>query len=257
MDANNDKPKQSIRPMAFGFYFWPVVFISFAGLADSLYLAVSHYRVYTDIAYESFCAISRAINCDTVSQSRYAIMGPLPVPVWGVIGYILVLILLVFVRWAKTGGQRMWALLLTVALIFSGFSTVLAVISHIYIKSYCIMCIASYGINFLLLFYSWLIRRRFDSAGFLGALKRDILFLSTKWRLTAVLALPFTVSVISLWLYFPSYWEYQAPEIPAILETGQTAEGFPWIGAENRGNNHYRICGLHVFSVQQAPQLPA
>ena len=67
------KKVRPIQPLAYAYYFWPVVGLVIAGLLDSIYLSVSHHRVYTDIGYKSFCAISRAINCDTVSQSRYSI----------------------------------------------------------------------------------------------------------------------------------------------------------------------------------------
>ena len=73
--------------LPFAVYFWTVAFLTTAGLADSICLAISHYRVYTDVAYSSFCAISKAINCDTVSQSSYSIFFNVPVPVWGIIGY--------------------------------------------------------------------------------------------------------------------------------------------------------------------------
>ncbi|MBU4035957.1 MAG: hypothetical protein KKA35_05965, partial [Proteobacteria bacterium] len=43
--------------------------------------------MYTDIGYESFCAISKAINCDTVSQSPYSVFLGVPLAIWGVAGY--------------------------------------------------------------------------------------------------------------------------------------------------------------------------
>jgi uncharacterized membrane protein/protein-disulfide isomerase len=233
MKRDKNKPKKMIRPLAFGVYFWPVVLLCAAGLADSFYLAVSHYRVYTDIGYESFCAISRAINCDTVSQSRYAVMGPLPVPVWGVIGYLFLLLLLVFMHTTEAGSQRMWSLFLAVTLLYSGYSIALAVISHVYIRSYCIMCVLSYGINFLLLFYAWLIRRRFDPDSYLQSLKQDALFVGRHWRPAATMLLPLAVCVIAAGFFFPTYWEYRKAETPVNLQTGRTPEGLPWIGAEN------------------------
>ena len=65
--------KKTIQPAAFGVYYGAALALAIAGIINSVYLAISHYRNYTDIGYESFCAISRAINCDTVSQSPYAI----------------------------------------------------------------------------------------------------------------------------------------------------------------------------------------
>lgn len=75
--------KKEIIPLPFSFYGLPVILLSLFGLVDSAYLAVSHYRNYMDIGYASFCAISRAINCDTVSQSPYAIFLGVPVASWG------------------------------------------------------------------------------------------------------------------------------------------------------------------------------
>jgi uncharacterized membrane protein len=80
MKDNSSKP---VIPLPFPVYFWTFVGLAIMGLADAIYLSISHYRVYTDIGYASFCAISKAINCDTVSQSPYSILWGAPVPVLG------------------------------------------------------------------------------------------------------------------------------------------------------------------------------
>ena len=89
----NIKQRKHIQPLPYPVYFWTVFLLAVAGVAVSVYLAISHYRVYTDITYSSFCAISKAFNCDTVSQSVYAILLGVPVPVWGVLGYLFFLAL--------------------------------------------------------------------------------------------------------------------------------------------------------------------
>jgi uncharacterized membrane protein len=89
------KAKQT-NPFPFPAYFGTVVILAFGGLSASIYLSINHYRNYTDIGYKSFCAISRAINCDTVSQSTYSIFLGVPVAVWGVIGHIFFLLFLPF-----------------------------------------------------------------------------------------------------------------------------------------------------------------
>jgi len=76
------KRKRPIQPLPFAVYYYTVLSIGLIGLFVSTYLSYSHYRVYTDVGYKSFCAISKAINCDTVSQSAYSIFWGLPVPVW-------------------------------------------------------------------------------------------------------------------------------------------------------------------------------
>jgi len=222
-----------IRPLAYGVYFWTVVNLVLIGLADSAYLSVSHYRIYNDIGYESFCAISRAINCDTVSQSPYAIFMRMPVPVWGVIGYIFLLLLLLFAGRASAQKKRVWGVMFLVTLVYSISSIILAIISHFYIDSYCIMCILVYAINFLLLYYCWLIRRRFGHQPLHDSIGQDLRYL-WKWRgpATSVFT-PFLAGVLLLWSLFPSYWNLHPSVLSAAQPSGYTPDGHPWIGAEN------------------------
>ncbi len=227
------KKNKQIIPFPFPVYFWTVAFLAFSGLADSLYLSISHYRVYTDIAYESFCAISRSINCDTVSQSPYSISIGLPVPVWGIIGYAFFMLLLPF-AWSKEAQkQRLWRILFCIALAFSIYSIILAYISTFYIHSYCMMCIVSFGINFLLLYYTWMVRRRFDKSGIIKGVILDIGFLREKKKKTIPIFLSTLCVIIFLLISFPSYWKYSPPVLSKSVLSGITDFGHPWIGAEN------------------------
>ena len=115
----NAKKTKQIHPLQFPYYFWTIAVFVFSGLADSVYLSISHYRVYNDIAYESFCAISRPINCDTVSQSPYSIFIGVPVPVWGIIGYSFFMLLLPFARSKEAQKQRIWPVLFFISLAFN------------------------------------------------------------------------------------------------------------------------------------------
>ena len=227
------KQTRVTNPLPYYVYLGTVVFLTLVGLADSIYLAISHYRVYTDIGYKSFCAISRAINCDTVSQSPYAIMLNMPVTIWGVIGYSFIFILL-FLAGSKSAGKvRIWSLIFWVTLIFSGHSVILALISTYLIRSYCILCIVSYGVNFALLFYAWLIQRRFSNSGLVENTLKDILFLWENKVKSILLFATFFAAVIFTWALYPIYWNFQPPRITADIPTGITASGYPWIGAEN------------------------
>lgn len=231
--AYQAKKSKQIIPLSFSVYFWAVALLALCGLADSIYLSISHYRVYTDIGYRSFCAVSKSINCDTVSQSPYSIFFGLPVPVWGIIGYVFFLLLLSF-AWIPTAeNKRIWPVLFLVSLAFSVFSIILALISSYYIHSYCIMCIVSYGVNFALLYSCWLIRRRFDDCGLFDGLIRDIRFLTKNKMRGLWLFSPFLVGVILTGIYFPNYWEFSSPPISTEIHQGITEEGHPWIGAEN------------------------
>ncbi len=223
-----------IDPLPFPIYFWTIFFFTIAGIANASYLSISHYRVYTDIAYRSFCAISKDINCDTVSQSPYSIFLGLPVPIWGIIGYLFVLLFLPLARNKEAAKKRIWTLMFLVALAFSIYSVILAMISTFIIHSYCIMCIVSYAISFLLLFSIWIIRNRFEAGGIIEGLKKDIQFLKTKKVICLSLFAPFLVGLLLTKAFFPTYWQFESPPqlLSSKIPAGETAEGHPWIGAE-------------------------
>jgi len=219
------------KPLPFPVYFWSFVLLVVVGLFDSIYLAISHYRVYTDVGYKSFCAISRAINCDTVSQSPHSILLNLPVPVWGIVGYSFVLVLLLFAGSKAAEKKRVWSLVFWISLAFSAYSVILAVISTYLIGSYCIMCIVSYGVNLALLFSAWLIRRRFSGAGLIEDTRKDLFFLWKTKTKGLVLTAMFLISTTMTWIFFPPYWNFQPPQFSGNIPVGVTAGGHPWIGA--------------------------
>ncbi|MFO8053855.1 MAG: vitamin K epoxide reductase family protein [Bacteroidales bacterium] len=227
------KRNKQIIPLPYSYYFFTVAVILLIGFFDSVYLALSHYKLYTDIGYQSFCAISRAFNCDTVSQSPYSILFGVPVAVWGIFGYAFSLVLLIFAWPKQAERKRIWTLLLIISLCFTLYSLFLAVISTYKIHSYCIMCILSYGVNLLLLYFTWLIRKRFKCEPVFKAFVNDFRYLLIRARVSIPAASFFCVGVLFLLLFFPAYWELTPPALSKKIPTGITENGHPWIGAEN------------------------
>ncbi|MFW6053126.1 MAG: vitamin K epoxide reductase family protein, partial [Desulfosalsimonas sp.] len=224
---------EKIKPLPFPVYFWTVAVAAAAGLANSVYLAISHYRVHTDILYTSFCAISRALDCDTVSQSPYSVFLGLPVAVWGILAYGGFLVLLFFARAEEAQNRRVWPLLFLVALGFSVYSIILGYISKYHIGAYCIMCLAGHAINFFLLYLVWIIRKRFPEKGFFAGIKKDFRFLWGRRKKCGYAFSPLVVLAVFLVLFFPDYWRFELPEVSADVSTGVTAQGAAWIGAED------------------------
>jgi len=224
--------KPVIKTLAFRYYFYTVVLIAIVGLGDAVYLAVSHYRIYTDMGYQSFCAISRALNCDTVSQSSYAILLGVPVSIWGIWGYALFLSLLSLAMPKKALGKRIWTILCLVSLSYSLYSLFLAFVSTYRIKSYCIMCILSYAVNLLLLYFTWLIRNRFQCEPIIKAFFLDIKYLATFPKIIGGILSFFGTIAVLFFLFFPAYWQTQPPGISNEISSGITEDGHPWIGAE-------------------------
>jgi protein-disulfide isomerase len=94
------------------------------------------------------------------------------------------------------------------------------------------MCILTYGINFLLLYFSWLIRKRFDNVRILRGLKLDLIFLwQLKRRTLPVFSIALCLGAI-LFIFFPAYWNFPATLLAGDMPSGTTEEGYPWIGAE-------------------------
>ncbi|MEE8541128.1 MAG: vitamin K epoxide reductase family protein [Desulfobacterales bacterium] len=227
------KKGRHIVPLPFPVYFFTVISLTLLGLAVSSYLSISHYRVHTDVAYSSFCAISYAINCDTVSQSAYSIFMGLPIPVWGIIGYTFFLLLLVPTWSERSTKARIWTLLFLISLAFSLYSIILAFVSTFYIHTYCILCILTYAINLMLLFYTWLIRKRFNTEKIGAGIKKDILFLLSKKIERIALFTPFVIGVLSVIIFYPAYWNLTPPPLSPDIPKGIGADGHPWIGAKN------------------------
>jgi protein-disulfide isomerase/uncharacterized membrane protein len=226
---------KTTKPLPFAVYFWSVFGVAAAGLLNMVYSAVSHYRVHIDALYTSICAVSDAVNCDTVSQSAYSIFIGMPVPVWGVIGYGFFICLLAFVHLERTDKQRIWLLLFIIALFFSIYSLVLAYILKFQIKVYCIACITGYATNFTLLYLVWIIRKRFPEAGsgFFQSLKKDIKFLWQPGKKKKIMIILLVSVPLVLPAVFPQYWVFEMPQLSSDIPTGFTEDGAPWIGAEN------------------------
>jgi uncharacterized membrane protein/predicted DsbA family dithiol-disulfide isomerase len=221
-----------VRSLPYRVYVFTVIGLSVAGILISAYLAFSHYRIHTDIGFQSFCALSKAINCDTVSQSPYSVLGGLPVSVWGIAGYVFFLILVIFSQPASGERRRVWSLCMAIALVFSLGSVVFAGVSTFFIGSYCILCIATYGINLLLVYFTWIIRRRFRAEPFAIAVVNDLRFLSSNRETMAPVLITFGMGLIISAILFPAYWNVRMPAASENVRTGITAEGHPWIGAE-------------------------
>lgn len=90
----------------------------------------------------------------------------------------------------------------------------------------------SYAVNFLVAFTSWITFRRFTTIHFFQAIPAAFKVLASSNVVrsgTAVLA----VSFLAARFLLPTYWVQEPISLQSNVATGVTAEGFPWIGAEN------------------------
>jgi protein-disulfide isomerase/uncharacterized membrane protein len=228
-----NKPSIKFKPLPLNLYSPIILLLIIAGLLVSLYLSYSHFKIYTDIEYQSFCAISQTINCETVSQSKYAVFLNVPIASWGVLGYVLLLtIFLISIQIIKKRIRLLTSQFL-ILLLFSCISLYLGIVSSLLIDAYCIMCIASWVINFSLLFLFWLIRQRIETLSLMSSFKKDFHLLKKNKTCAVTLIIIFSLLAGSLIMYYPKYWNLQPPHNSTQISTGITENGHPWIGAEN------------------------
>jgi protein-disulfide isomerase/uncharacterized membrane protein len=225
--------RKRTKALPYRFYWVSVLGLCLAGIGLCTYLAISHYRIYTDLDYQSFCAITRSINCDTVSLSSYSVLAGAPVSIWGIFGYGFFIALVLLSSLHAEPGRRLWTLSQAVALVFSLVGIAFAAVSSLMIKSYCIVCIATYAVNFTLLFVTWIIRRRFRSGSFFPELAGDIRFLWAKRAAAAPLLAALAVGLTATGIAFPAYWKIRPADSGERILAGLAEDGAPWMGASH------------------------
>jgi len=208
------------------------------GIGVAADLTAIHVKVHTDPNYRSFCAISKEVNCDTVAESGYSVFLGLPNSVWGLAGYLVMIVLAVWglraqgVKATEEGRMsRAWPSGLL--LLLSGFSVVvsvvLAVISKVIIKSICLMCVASWVVALGLLIAAVVAARK---VGLVAAVREDVSALLGRPALAAGLAMVALISLSVLWVFYPRYWVPSGAIGPGPLAAGTDPSGLPWIGAK-------------------------
>lgn len=131
--------------------FLATLLLAIAGVVLSLLALQQHLFAKADPAYESFCDVSTAMSCSAVATSQYALIFGIPLASYGVVFYSLIAFLsslAAFTSFVMTGP------LLILSLFAVGFSIYLFLISTLFIKALCLLCIGLYIINTLLLLVS-------------------------------------------------------------------------------------------------------
>jgi uncharacterized membrane protein len=144
---------------------WPHLVSGLIGLAVSAYAIYVHNIVAA--GGQSACGISATVNCDAVIGSKYGVLLGLPLGVWGM-AYFAVMMLTAVTD--STTPPRI-AVLMRSLVAAAGFITVLglAYISYIIIKVTCPVCMTIHVIITIVFLYSifemWQMRRKSTFTG--------------------------------------------------------------------------------------------
>jgi len=110
-----------------------LLILAVLGVVVSSLALREHYREYGD----SPCSINEHWDCGVVNHSRYAMLGPIPVAMVGIIGYVLM---------AGLAFVRAYRLLIVPTSAGLAFSLYLANIEKNILGVWCIYCVISLGI---------------------------------------------------------------------------------------------------------------
>lgn len=213
---------------------WRIACLALAivGVCLSADLMRLHVNVHTDPDYQSYCAVSEGVNCETVAASDHAVMLGLPLAVWGLWFF------------AGVGGMAAWGLrrrgdrpvtwpfglLFWASLGASAYGVVLFYVSKVVIGSLCLLCLASYGVSFALLFASAMALRR-GAQGPLSALRAELAAVRQSPGAPLAYVGAFLLAWAALFVGLPRYWQVDTP-VAVGAGRGFTDAGHAWIGAE-------------------------
>ncbi|MBN2804452.1 MAG: thioredoxin domain-containing protein [Deltaproteobacteria bacterium] len=203
-----------------------------AGTVVSVELTRIHFKTHTDSSFQSICALSKVVNCETVAKSQYAVFAGLPVAVWGLAAYLFMTIFLLVLLKKVPARPFLNVLFSVVSIIFLAVAAVLAYVSHFIIGSLCIFCASLYLINFLMTAVSVSIFI-LSKESFKDSIIND---LKTLWQLkvpTIITILSAVAFVVLLIILIPPYWEHNSWSDIPVLNSGVDSSGHHYIGADN------------------------
>jgi uncharacterized membrane protein len=133
-------------------WFIVIAILSFAGIVLS---ALSLQRHYAKSATE-FCDFSQKFNCDIVNRSEYSEVQGIPVAAIGALGYAALFFLSTFWNSRAETPKR----LLAASISGLGFSLYLTYVEAYELKTWCILCVASQVMIFLITVFAAIVKLR-------------------------------------------------------------------------------------------------
>lgn len=128
---------------------WVAAVLALTGLGLAAELTRIHFGVLSDPNHRSFCNVNAAVNCDAVAQSSYSMLFGLPLSIWGMFGYCAAV---ASSLWGLRGGRRAAvATLWFLSAVCAASAVALAAISAFVLHTWCLLCMASWLVDFGLL----------------------------------------------------------------------------------------------------------
>jgi uncharacterized membrane protein/thiol-disulfide isomerase/thioredoxin len=219
------------------------------GLAAASASSVVHYKLLTNPGYTSFCDVNATVSCTQAYLSPYGSILGIPVALAGVFFFLLVFLLV-----ALGGGQKSAARESVPAYVFAlstiglAFSLYLAWASYIQLKTFCMLCAATY-VSVIALFIISGGATTFPMTTLPRRAPRDLRTLVSS-PVALVLALLYIVGAGSVIAYFPSEAPARQAAAPLTpLTDKQRAELVAWWDLQPRVDMSVPADGAKVVVV--------
>jgi protein-disulfide isomerase len=181
--------------------------LSAAGIVLAALLTRQHASAHAGIA--SACNINEFVNCDRVARSAFSVFLGLPVAVWGLLGFGLLLTISVAGLAARRPHDTWPAGLLFVgSAAAAAVSVLLAILSEFAIGALCLYCAGSWLVSFALLATAW---RACQPVGVYEALRADLGVVVARPVLTGATAVAMVALVAVTVRIQPRYWDKPQP----------------------------------------------
>lgn len=179
-----------------------------AGFLCSLYLERVHANLYLRPGAGAVCRVGEAFDCQAVAASPWAVIGGVPLPIWGMVGFGALFV----------AAHQRSLLLLPLAALAAMASLGLLGIELVVIGSVCLFCEVVHLLSWAILVLAYRDWRR-------GRLERPTRAFAGAVLGAAVLLLG------AVAIAMPKYWQGLTWRGELGLPHGQTETQDPWIGA--------------------------
>ena len=237
----------------------PVLIFALIGIALTIKLGIIYWDVnYNDYALPSFCSINDYIDCDGVAKTTHSQAFGIPLWSWGLFFYLFVIMLcfvdklktyryLKFLEVFKTPNAYVYSLGLLAFLI----SMTLAFISIYEIKKVCVLCFATYFINFIIALCA-----RTRNSGVFGDIKTSVADFIDAIKIKKYLISFLIVAFIGIgFLIFTSTTLIFVPNIKKIksIESFKNIKGNPYnVGGSVLGDPEAKVV-IHEYTDFECP----
>ncbi len=131
------------------------LFLGLVGLGLAGYLFYLHLGLLRgELLGGPVCSGSGVLNCHAVTAGSWGSFLGMPLAIWGMLGYLLILGLALLARQSVELASDAMTLIFGICLLFVAIDVALLIVMITVIRYYCVFCLLTYGINFMLLLIS-------------------------------------------------------------------------------------------------------